>query len=70
VRVAVVPGAGQAGLLCPLADDGTMLDSPALEPDLAAAMASRERAGQVRWVLRSAAHVYPVLLRSGVRLTR
>jgi hypothetical protein len=70
VRVAVVPGAGQAGLLCPLADDGTMLDSPALEPELVAAMASRERAGEVRWVLPSAARAYPDLLRAGVRLTR
>jgi hypothetical protein len=70
VRVAVVPGAGAAGLLCPLADDGTMLDSPAPEPDLAAAMAGRERAGPVRWVLPSAAQVYPPLLRQRVRLAR
>jgi hypothetical protein len=39
-------------------------------PDLAAAVAERERSGPVRWVWQSAALVYPRLLRAGVRVAR
>jgi hypothetical protein len=70
VRVAVVPGPGRAGLLCTVADDGAPLGQPATVPDLAAAVAERERSAPVRWVWQSAALVYPRLLRAGVRVTR
>jgi hypothetical protein len=70
VRVALVPGPGQSGLLCALAADGTAAQSPASVPDLAAAVAGRERSGDVRWVWQSAALIYPCLLRAGVTLAR
>lgn len=56
--------------MCSLAEDGTVLESPACEPDLAAAVAARELDGGVRWVWQSAARVYPRLLRAGVRVAR
>jgi DNA polymerase family A len=70
VRIALVPGPGRAGLLCPVGDDGTPQDSPAVVADLAAAVAGVEGSGQVRWVWPSAASVYPRLLRAGVRVAR
>jgi hypothetical protein len=70
VRVALVPGAGRSGLLCALGPDGIALDSPTAVADLAAAVAERERSGEIRWVWPSAATVYPGLLRSGVRVAR
>jgi hypothetical protein len=70
VRVAVVAGPGCAGLLCPVADDGAELDQPTTVPDLAVAVAERERSASVRWVWQSAALVYPRLLRAGVRVAR
>jgi len=39
-------------------------------PDLAAAVASEERAGQARWVWPSTQRLYPALLSSGVRVAR
>jgi DNA polymerase I-like protein with 3'-5' exonuclease and polymerase domains len=39
-------------------------------PDLAAAVAERERAGHVRWVWHSTARLYPALLRADVRVAR
>jgi hypothetical protein len=78
VRVAVVPGPGQSGLLCPLEQESDT--SPAalaaaagravLVPDLAAAVREHEQAGQVRWVWPSAAEIYPALLRAGARVDR
>jgi hypothetical protein len=78
VRVAVVPGPGQSGLLCPLEQESDI--SPAalaaaasravLVPDLAAAVREHEQAGQVRWVWPSAAEIYPALLRAGARVDR
>jgi hypothetical protein len=70
VRVAVVSGPGRSGLLCSLGDDATPQDSPVTAPDLAVAVAERERSGTVRWVWLSAASVYPGLLRAGVRVAR
>jgi DNA polymerase family A len=78
VRVAVVTGPGQSGLLCPLEQESDT--SPAalaaaasravLAPDLAAAVRAHEQAGQVRWVWPSAAEIYPGLLRAGARVDR
>ncbi len=70
MRVAVVPGPDRAGLLCTVADDGAPLDQPLTVPDLAAAVAERERSASVRWVWESAALVYPRLLCAGVRVAR
>ena len=44
VRVAVVPGPGRAGLLCPLDDQGGRAGVPVAVDDLAAAIRERERA--------------------------
>ncbi|HET9893560.1 MAG TPA: bifunctional 3'-5' exonuclease/DNA polymerase [Streptosporangiaceae bacterium] len=70
MRVAVVPGPGQSGLLCELKEDGTAAALPVLANDLAAAVREYELAGDVRWVWASAASLYPRLLRAGVRIAR
>jgi hypothetical protein len=76
VRIAVVPGPGQAGVLCPLGEhpDGRQPAGSAgpaiLAPDLADAVREHERAGDVRWVWPATAEVYPALLRAGVRVER
>ena len=70
VRIAVVPGDGTAGLLAWLRDDGTAEGQPQHVPDLAAAIASAERAGTVRWVWRSTQQLYPALLRAAVQVER
>jgi hypothetical protein len=73
VRVAVVPGPGQSGLLCELDEDGKRLADPVEVPDLAAAVGSYEASGyqrQPRWVWWSASAIYPALLRAGVRVGR
>lgn len=57
-------------MLCALQPDGGAAQSPQPVPDLAAAVALRERAGDVRWVWPSAASLYPRLLRAGVRVGR
>lgn len=69
VRIALVPGPGTTGLICPLGDDGTG-GEPELVPDLAAAVAAQERSGSPRWVWPSAHLLYPALLRAGVRVAR
>ncbi|HUB41053.1 MAG TPA: bifunctional 3'-5' exonuclease/DNA polymerase [Streptosporangiaceae bacterium] len=70
VRIAVLPGDGAAGLLAWLRDDGTADGQPQHVQDLAAAVASAERAGPVRWVWRSTRMLYPALLRAAVRVRR
>lgn len=77
VRVAVVPGAGREGLLCPLDQDGRPAGAPVAVEDLAAAIAAREadvnaahEADAVRWVWYSTATVYPALARSDVFVNR
>src|SRR6266567_8931487 len=75
VRVAVVPGPGQSGLLCPLDEDGRPAGAPVEAADLVAAVAEYEQAGSgqqggTRWVWRSATGPYPALLRAGVRVAR
>lgn len=76
VRVAVVPGPGQSGLLCELGEDGRRLADPVEVPDLAAAIQSYEgdqtqrQPRKPRWVWWSANGLYPGLLRAGARVTR
>ena len=70
VRIAVVPGDGTAGLLARLRDDGTAEGQPWHVPDMAAAIASAERADAVRWVWRSTQLLYPPLLRAAVQVGR
>ena len=68
--VAVVPGPDGSGLLRELTPDGAPPAPAVPVGDLAAAVAERERAGDVRWVWPSAASCYPGLLQAGLRLTR
>jgi len=70
MRVAVVVGADGGGLLQALAEDGTPQGPPEPVPDLARAVADRERAGRPRWVWAATADLYPDLLRAGVRVDR
>lgn len=65
-----MPGAGRTGLLVRLRGDGAAASTPQQVPDLAAAIASEERAGEARWVWYSTQRLYPALLRSGVRVAR
>ncbi len=65
-----MPGPGGSGLLCELAPDGGAASSPRTVPNLAAAVAERERVAGVRWVWPSAAALYPGLLKAGVRVAR
>jgi DNA polymerase-1 len=52
------------------AEDGTGHGRIVTHDDLAAAVAERERAGDVRWVWAACGDVYPALLRAGVRVQR
>ena len=52
------------------AEDGTGPGRIVAHEDLAAAVAERERAGDVRWVWAACGDVYPALLRAGVRVQR
>lgn len=70
MRIAVVPGPGQSGLLRPLADDGSPAGDPVEVNDLVSAVRDRERDGTARWVWSSAAGSYHALLRAGVRVAR
>jgi DNA polymerase-1 len=70
MRVAVVGAENGGGLLQAVAEDGTPQGAPEPVPDLAAAVAERERAGRPRWVWAATAEVYPGLLRSGARADR
>jgi hypothetical protein len=70
VRVAVVPGAESAGLLCQLGSGGVPDGPVERVADLAAAIAERDRRDQVRWVWPATAACYPPLLRAGVRVAR
>jgi hypothetical protein len=70
VRIALVAGPGTSGVLCSLGDDGSPAAEPERVPDLAAAVAAREAAADVRWVWRSGRLLYRQLLRSGVRVRR
>lgn len=70
VRIAVLPGPGQAGLLRRLGDEGVAAEPAEPVSDLAAAVARLEVGGDVRWVWPSAAQVYPALLRAGIPVAR
>ena len=70
MRVAVAAGPGHTALLRELADDGTSQGAGVLLNDLADAVASYARAGQVRWVWADTTETYPALLRAGVRVDR
>jgi DNA polymerase-1 len=70
VRVAVVPGPGQSGLLCSLRQDGSPDGDVVKVPDLVAAIRDYEQNGGARWVWPSTAGPYQRLLRAGVRVAR
>src|SRR5215813_8899966 len=52
------------------AEDGTGHGRIVMHDDLSAAVAERERPGDVRWVWAACGDVYPALLRAGVRVER
>ncbi|MCW2903603.1 MAG: bifunctional 3-5 exonuclease/DNA polymerase, partial [Streptosporangiaceae bacterium] len=68
MAVAVTPGGG--GVLCPLAEDGSPAGPQEQVDELAPAIRDRERACSPRWVWSATEHVYPPLLRAGVRVAR
>jgi hypothetical protein len=70
VRVAVVVGPGNTGLLCELGEDGSRRGPYVEAEGLAAVVGQYEQAGEVRWVWPATSAVYPALLRAGVRVRR
>jgi hypothetical protein len=72
IAVAVTSAGGGvlAGVLRPLAADGTPAGPPEEAADLVAAIAAGERAGRPRWVWSAAHRHYPRLLRAGVRVAQ
>jgi len=70
VLVAAVPTWDGAGRLRALDDAGQPVGPVEEVPDLAAAVAARERADSPRWLWPAAAEVYPGLLAAGVRVGR
>jgi len=70
VRVAVVAGPEQSGLLRELNDDGSPAGDPVEVPDLVAAVREQEQQGGARWVWPSAAGVYQRLLAADIRVGR
>ncbi len=70
VRVAVVVGPGNTGLLHELGEDGTGRGGFVEVDDLPAVVARYERGGDVRWVWVATGAVYPELLRGSVRVRR
>ncbi len=72
MRIAVAGDGGGTGsgggLICPLSEDGTRVGSAETVPNLAAAIAARERDSGPRWVWASASRRYPALLSAGVRV--
>jgi DNA polymerase-1 len=70
VRIAVVGGPGHGCLMSESAGDGAGHRRIATHDDLSAAVAARERDGDVRWVWPACGEVYPALLRAGVRVQR
>jgi hypothetical protein len=70
VRVAVVAGPEGGCWLSESTGDETGHGRIVRHENLAAAVAARERAGDVRWVWAASDHLYPALLRAGVRAER
>lgn len=68
--VAAVPTWGGAGRLRVLDEAGVPRGPAEQVPDLAAAVAARERADAPRWLWPAADQVYPALLAAGVRVGR
>ena len=61
---------GDAGRLQPVALDATPVGALEAVPDLAAAVAARERAESPRWLWAATGALYPRLLQAGVRVDR
>ncbi|MCO6009603.1 bifunctional 3'-5' exonuclease/DNA polymerase [Actinoallomurus purpureus] len=73
MRIAVGTAPGVDGVLRPVADDGTPAGPAEPVGDLVSAIARSEAEagpGGVRWIWAATSHVYPRLLRAGVRLGR
>jgi len=70
VRVAVVSGPGQSGLLRELNEDGSPTGNAVAVTDVVAAIREYEANAEVRWVWPSADGTYQRLLESGVRVAR
>ena len=70
MRVAVVAGPDGGCWLSEFAADETGPGRIVWHEDLPAAVAERERAGDVRWVWAAGGDIYPALLRAGVRVER
>ena len=70
MRIAVVGGPEHGCLMSESGGDGAGHGRIATHDDLPAAVAARERDGDVRWVWPACAEVYPALLRAGVRVQR
>jgi DNA polymerase family A len=70
VHIAVVAGPGRGCLLSEFSGDGAGHERIVKHDDLCAAVAERERTGDVRWVWAACSDIYPALLRAGVRVQR
>jgi DNA polymerase-1 len=70
VRVAVVPGPRESGLLRRLGEDGSPEGDVVEVADLVAAIREHEQNAAPRWVWPSTTEPYQRLLRSGVRVAR
>ncbi|GAA2103789.1 bifunctional 3'-5' exonuclease/DNA polymerase [Actinomadura alba] len=70
MRIAAGVTADGAGVLRPLAEDGTPAGPEERVDDLVAAIAARESAGSPRWVWAATGRIYPRLLRAGIRVAR
>jgi DNA polymerase-1 len=70
VRIAVVGGPEHGCLMSESASGGAGHGRIVTHDDLSAAVAARERDGDVRWVWPASGEVYPALLRAGVRVQR
>ena len=70
MHIAVVAGPGRGCLLSEFSGDGAGHERIVKHDDLCAAVAERERTGDVRWVWAAGSDIYPALLRAGVRVQR
>jgi hypothetical protein len=70
MRVVVAQGADGGGLLQAVAEDGAPAGPVERVPNLAAAIAERERAQRPRWVWAATGELYPRLLAAGIRVDR
>jgi DNA polymerase-1 len=70
VHIAVVAGPGRSCLLSEFSGDDTGHGPIVQHDDLSAAVAERERDGDIRWVWAACGDIYPALLRAGMRVRR